>query len=171
MAEPADSRGVVIRRAGASDFDRIWPIFRAVCRAGDTYGYDRQTTREQAESIWMEQPQRTFVAESGADILGTYYLKPNQGGPGGHVCNCGYMVAEAARGRGVATAMCEHSQRVAVDLGYAAMQFNFVAASNTGAVRLWQKLGFEIVGRLPGAFKHPEIGFIDALVMYKRLVG
>jgi ribosomal protein S18 acetylase RimI-like enzyme len=160
---------VTIRPVTERDFDRIWPVFEAVCRAGDTYGYDPATTREQALSIWLEQPQKTFLAESAGEVLGTYYLKPNQAGPGGHVCNCGYMVAEAARGRGVATAMCEHSQRLARELGYKAMQFNFVASSNTGALRLWQKLGFKTVGRLPDAFDHPELGFIDALVLYKWL--
>lgn len=117
----------------------------------------------------MEAPRNTYVAEEDGLILGTYYIKTNQQGPGSHVCNCGYMVGSAARGRGLATAMCEHSQRVAVEMGYKAMQFNFVAASNEGAVRLWQKLGFEIAGRLPGAFDHPARGYVDALVMYKWL--
>lgn len=160
-----------ITEARKNDFDRIWPVFRSVCRSGDTYGYDPDTDKSAAYAVWMRQPQKTFIAEEDGELLGTYYLKPNQGGPGSHVCNCGYMVAEAARGKGVATAMCEHSQQIAVDLGYKAMQFNFVASSNTGALRLWQKLGFEIVGRLPGAFDHPEIGCIDALVMYKWLAS
>ena len=114
-------------------------------------------------------PRQTFVVEEDGRILATYYLKTNQAGPGSHVCNCGYMVAASARGRGLATMMCGHSQQVAVELGYQAMQFNFVASTNEGAVRLWQKLGFEIVGRLPQAFQHPRQGFVDALVMYKWL--
>ena len=117
----------------------------------------------------MQLPRKTFVAEDEGELLGTYYIKTNQQGPGSHVCNCGYMVSSAARGRGIATAMCQHSQIVAIELGYQAMQFNFVASTNEGAVRLWRKLGFEIVGRLPGAFKHPSIGYVDALVMYKWL--
>ena len=83
--------------------------------------------------------------------------------------DCGYMVSAAARGRGLATAMCEHSQSIARELGYKAMQFNFVATSNEGAIRLWEKLGFEIVGRLPRAFCHPTRGYIDALVLFKWL--
>lgn len=117
----------------------------------------------------MQLPRKTFVAEEEGKLLGTYYIKTNQQGPGSHVCNCGYMVSSAARGIGIATAMCQHSQVVALELGYHAMQFNFVASTNEGAVRLWQKLGFEIVGRLPGAFKHPNLGNVDALVMYKWL--
>jgi hypothetical protein len=117
----------------------------------------------------MQQPRKTWVIEEAGQLLGTYYLKTNQGGPGQHVCNCGYMVAAEARGRGLATALCEHSQEQALALGYKAMQFNFVAATNTGAVRLWKKLGFAEVGRLPGAFNHPQQGYVDALVMYKWL--
>lgn len=163
------SGAVIIRAATEADFEKIWPIFRAIASAGETYAYPRDTSREQARRLWLELPRKTFVAEEGGGILGTYYIKTNQSGPGSHVCNCGYMVAANARGRGLATAMCEHSQAVALELGYKAMQFNFVASSNEGAVRLWLKLGFDTVGRLPNAFKHPSLGYIDALVMYKWL--
>ena len=158
-----------IREARLADFDAIWPIFRAVVERGDTYAFRSDTTRAEAERLWMDAPRLTFVHEHDGRILGTYYLKTNQAGPGDHVCNCGYMVSETARGQGLATAMCEHSQAVARELGYRAMQFNFVASSNAGAVRLWEKLGFDIVGTLPGAFRHPEQGFVDAYVMYKWL--
>lgn len=160
---------MVIREATNNDFDRIWPIFHAVASAGDTYAYPGDITKEQAFYLWMDQPRKTFVCEDEGQVLGTYYLKTNQQGPGEHVCNCGYMVSAAARGRGLATTMCEHSQQVARELGYKAMQFNFVATSNEGAIRLWHKLGYETVGRLPKAFAHPEQGLIDALVMYKWL--
>jgi L-amino acid N-acyltransferase YncA len=160
-----------IRQATAGDFDNIWPIFHAIVSAGDTYTYARDTTKDQAFKLWMEMPRATFVAESGGRILGTYYIKTNQGGGGEHVCNCGYMVAPAARGQGLATAMCEHSQRAALELGYKAMQFNFVVSTNEDAVKLWNKLGFATVGRLPQAFAHPERGYVDALVMYKRLAA
>lgn len=167
-----------IREATPEDFDSIWPIFRDIVAAGETYGYRRETSKDEARRLWMELPRRTFVfvdpdggdgEDGGGAILGTYYLKTNQAGPGDHVCNCGYMVSTAARGRGLATAMCEHSQDVARELGYEAMQFNFVATSNAGAVRLWNKLGFETVGRLPKAFRSPSLGYVDALVMYKWL--
>jgi ribosomal protein S18 acetylase RimI-like enzyme len=160
---------VLIREAATSDFEKIWPIFREIASAGDTYAYPRDVTKEEGEKLWMDKPRKTFVAEGEEGILGTYYIKTNHAGPGSHVCNCGYMVPPTSRGKGVATAMCEHSQQVALELGYEAMQFNFVASTNEGAVRLWQKLGFEIVGRLPKAFKHPSQGNVDALVMYKWL--
>ncbi|MDF3128534.1 N-acetyltransferase [Kiritimatiellaeota bacterium B1221] len=158
-----------IRTANKDDWNAIWPIFREIVQAGETYAYDVDTTKEQAEKIWLEAPRRTFVFVEAGEILGTYYIKTNQAGPGRHVCNCGYMVSPKARGRGLATTMCEHSQKVAVELGYKAMQFNFVASSNQGAVRLWTKLGFETVGRLPKAFHHPRDGYVDAWVMYKWL--
>ncbi len=158
-----------VREANIEDWDNIWPIFKEVVQAGETYAYDQDTTKEKALSIWLTTPQHTYVCVDDNQILGTYYLKPNQAGPGGHVCNCGYMVSSKARGKGVATLLCQHSQKMAVNLGYKAMQFNFVASTNEGAVYLWQKLGFEIVGRLPKAFEHPNQGFVDALVMYKWL--
>jgi ribosomal protein S18 acetylase RimI-like enzyme len=160
---------VLIRKAKKPDFENIWPIFHQIASAGETYAYRRDVTREEGEKLWMDKPRKTFVAEGEEGILGTYYIKTNHAGPGSHVCNCGYMVPPVFRGKGVATAMCEHSQQVARELGYEAMQFNFVASTNEGAVRLWQKLGFEIVGRLPKAFKHPLKGNVDAFVMYKHL--
>ena len=158
-----------IREATREDFDQIWPIFHEIAAAGDTYAYARDITKEQGQQLWIETPRKTYVFEEDGRIVGTYYIKTNQSGPGAHVCNCGYMVSSTARRRGLATAMCEHSQKVARELGYKAMQFNCVAASNEGAVRLWNKLGFATVGRLPKAFHHPSQGYVDALVMYKWL--
>lgn len=158
-----------IREAERKDWDLIWPIFNEVVKAGETYAYETETTKDQAEKIWLDAPRKTFVAEENGKIYGTYYIKTNQAGPGNHVCNCGYMVSSIARGRGLATTMCEHSQEMALKLGYKAMQFNFVASSNEGAVRLWNKFGFETVGRLPSAFNHPTKGYVDALVMFKWL--
>ena len=160
---------MTLRPATREDWEAIWPIFHAIVAAGETYAYATDTTKAEGERLWMEQPRATFVCESEGAILGTYYLKTNQAGPGRHVCNCGYMVAPSARGRGLATSMCEHSQAVALELGYRAMQYNFVASTNAGAIRLWQRLGFETVGRLPKAFDHPRLGLVDALVMYKWL--
>jgi L-amino acid N-acyltransferase YncA len=160
---------VNIREATDKDFDAIWPIFEEIVSAGETYAYDQSTSKKDAHHLWLNLPEKTFVVEEDNQILGTYYLKPNQAGPGNHVCNCGYMVSSQAQGRGLATAMCEHSQKVAMELGYKAMQFNFVASTNEGAVRLWNKLGFDTVGCLPKAFRHPTKGYVDALVMYKWL--
>jgi L-amino acid N-acyltransferase YncA len=158
-----------IRPATKEDFDKIWPIFHEIAAAGETYAYPQDIGKDQALKLWLEIPRQTFVFEEAGKILGTYYIKTNQPGPGNHVCNCGYMVSSEARGRGLATKMCIHSQEEAKRLGYKAMQFNFVASSNEGATHLWTKLGFETVGRLPKAFNHPDRGFIDALVMYKWL--
>ena len=158
-----------IREATDADFDQIWPIFHEIVAAGETYTYSPDTAKGEAKRLWLDLPRKTFVVEEEAEILGTYYIKNNQPGFGSHVCNCGFMVSTKARGKGLATAMCEHSQKVALELGYKAMQFNFVIASNEGAVQLWQKLGFAVVGRLPKAFHHPREGYMDALVMYKWL--
>ena len=158
-----------IREATEDDFDGIWPIFQEVVAAGDTYAIPVDTSRSEALEIWFKKPARTYVAEENKSIVGTYYIKTNHPGPGSHVCNCGYMVSSKHRGKGLATALCEHSQKVAIELGYRAMQFNLVAVSNTGAVRLWSRAGFDTVGRLPDAFHHPTQGYVDALVMYKQL--
>lgn len=158
-----------IRAATREDFNQIWPIFHEIAASGETYAYPRDITKGQAIKLWIDKPRETYVFEEDGKILGTYYIKTNQAGPGNHVCNCGYMVSSTARGRGFATTMCEHSQKIAIKLGYKAMQFNFVASTNDGAVRLWNKLGFATVGRLPKAFHHPYKSYVDALVMYKWL--
>lgn len=160
---------MILRQAKATDFDKIWLIFQEIASTGETYAYPRDIVQEEAKKIWLELPRQTYVAEAEAKICGTYYIKTNQLGGGSHVCNCGYMVDAAARGRGLATTMCLHSQKVALELGYKAMQFNFVISTNQAAIRLWTKLGFDIVGRLPKAFNHPQAGYVDALVMYKWL--
>jgi GNAT superfamily N-acetyltransferase len=122
-----------------------------------------------AKKVWVDTLRKTFIAEDDGQTLGTYYLKTNQAGPGMHVCNCGYMVSSLAQGKWVATVMCNHSQQIAKILGNEAMQFNYVASSNDGAIRVWLKLGFDIVGRLPRAFNHPTQGYVDALVMFRWL--
>lgn len=160
---------MTIREAQAEDWNAIWPIFKDIARAGETYAYEQDISSVQAEKLWMKTPRKTFVLEQDGEVLGSYYLKTNHAGPGSHVCNCGYMVSSSARGKGLATAMCVHSQDIAREMGYKAMQFNFVASTNESAVRLWARLGFGTVGRLPGAFLHPTQGYVDALVMYKWL--
>lgn len=158
-----------IRPATPDDFTQIWSIFHEVTLRGDTYAYPPDTSKSEAKEIWLDHPRQTFVVEEKGKILRTYYIKTNQSGPGSHVCNCGYMVSSATRGKGIASAMCNHLQEVAKELGYKAMQFNFVANSNEGAIRLWHKLGFQTVGQLPKGFNRQKLGFIDALVMYKWL--
>lgn len=162
----------LIRKATSADWPSIWTIVEPVLRAGDTYTLPCDISEDDARRFWMEAPLATFLAEdANGDILGSYFIKANQPGGGKHVANCGYMTGKSARGRGVASAMCEHSQTFAIENGFRAMQFNFVVSTNVGAVRLWRQLGFGIVGTLPGAFEHPEHGFVDAFVMFKTLVG
>lgn len=158
-----------IRTATPSDSDAIWAIVEPTIRAGDTYTVPSDWGREKALAYWLSDEKEVFVAEEDGRVLGTYYLKANQLGGGGHVANCGYMVAPGAYGRGLARRMAEHSIAHAKARGFRAIQFNFVVSSNERAVRLWQSLGFDVVGRLPGAFRHPELGFVDALVMYRSL--
>jgi ribosomal protein S18 acetylase RimI-like enzyme len=159
-----------IRKYRETDWDHIWPIIEKVFRVGETYAFSPEITEQDAHKVWIELPQETYVV-TGQDnaILGTYYIKPNQPGLGAHVCNCGYIVSEKARGQGVASSMCEHSQQVAVKLGFRAMQYNLVVSTNEVAIRLWVKLGFQVIGILPSAFNSKSAGYVDALVMYKKL--
>lgn len=159
----------MIRPAVPEDGAALWAILEPVIRAGETYALDRDLSRDAALAYWLGADRATCVAEVEGRILGTYYLRANQAGGGAHVANCGYATLPEARGRGIARAMAEHSFVEARARGFTAMQFNFVVSSNVGAVRLWESLGFETVGRLPEAFAHPALGLVDALVLYRRL--
>jgi L-amino acid N-acyltransferase YncA len=163
--------GFQIRKANSTDFEEIGSIFNEIVRQGDTYAYSPGTGKTEAFEIWMATPTATYVVLDEHKILGTYYIKPNQPGLGAHVCNAGYMVSRNARRRGIGRAMCEHSQSEARKLGFRAMQYNLVVSTNKGAIILWQELGFTIIGTLPRAFRHKELGFVDAVVMYKLLVN
>jgi ribosomal protein S18 acetylase RimI-like enzyme len=161
---------VTIREARRSeDSDTIWAILEPVIRAGETYALDRDLTREQALAYWFSDGQVVFVADDGGQIVGTYFLHPNQKGGGSHVANCGYITSAAAAGRGIARQMCNHSIGYAKSRGFRAIQFNFVIKTNERAVSLWESLGFNIVGILPEAFLHPVQGYTDAYVMYRML--
>ncbi|WP_417207872.1 GNAT family N-acetyltransferase [Antarctobacter sp.] len=160
---------MIIREAVDADRAGVWAMLRPVFRAGDTYSIDADITREDALAYWFGPERQVFVAEYDGVLLGTYYIVRNQKGGGSHVCNCGYVTSEAARGKGVARAMLAHSLDIAPKLGFRAMQYNFVVATNTRAVETWKRAGFDVVGRLPEAFNHPEQGFVDALVMYRTL--
>jgi len=163
---------VDIRPIREGDWPAVWKFMEPIVRAGETYPYAVDITINGARQMWLEIPAATYVAEdAGGRILGSYYLKPNQPALGAHVANCGYMVAAEARGRGIATQMGQHSQAEALKAGYRAMQFNLVVSTNGASVHLWQKLGFEIVGTLPGAFRHAREGYVDAYVMFKTLAG
>jgi len=159
-----------IRPATESDRDAIWKIFHSVVATGDTYAIEPNISRKTALQYWCGKNTHAYVAESGGRIMGTYILRPNQSGGGSHVANAAFMVASEARGRGVGRTMGEHCLDEARRLGFRAMQFNFVVSTNESAVRLWQELGFKIVGILPGAFHHPEKGYVDVYVMFRSLL-
>ena len=158
-----------IRKAEPRDAGAIAAILLPTIRAGATYALDPDMSEAESLSYWMAPDKETFVAEEDGVVLGTYYMRLNQAGGGRHVCNCGYITQAEATGRGIARRMCEHSLEHARSKGYRAMQFNFVVSTNERAVRLWQSMGFEIIGRLPGAFRHPSAGYVDAFVMYRQL--
>ena len=164
-----DRADVRIRPATPADHDAIWEILEPVYRAGDTYCIPRDISREDALADWFAAPFSAFVAEQAGEILGTSHVGRNRPGGASHVANASFATALAARGRGVAAAMVSHAKDWARAQGFRAMQFNFVVATNADAVHSWQKAGFAIVGRLPGAFLHPTQGYVDALVMYHDL--
>lgn len=159
-----------IRPFEESDWAATWQVVEPVFRAGETYSFSPDITEDETYHQWIEIPAATFVAvDENNNIVGTYYVKKNQPGLGSHICNCGYIVSENARNQGIASQMCEHSQREALSLGFRAMQYNLVVSSNEGAVHLWKKHGFKVVGTIPEAFQHPRLGYVDAYVMYKKL--
>jgi L-amino acid N-acyltransferase YncA len=160
---------VSIRPATKADEDAIWDIFHAVVSPSDTYVFAPDISREDAMAYWFRSDTHTYVVDTEGRVAGTYILRPNQPGLGSHVANAAFMVSPSARGLRIGRRMGEHCLDEARRLGFRAMQFNFVVSTNEPAVRLWQRLGFSIVGTLPGAFCHPEHGFVDAYVMFRTL--
>ena len=158
-----------IRPYVEQDWPRVWGILEPVFRLGETYPFATDITEAETHKTWVETPPWVHVAELDGELVGTYYLKPNQSGQGSHVCNCGYVTGQRWRGRGIAAAMCAHSLQHARQHGFLAMQYNLVVSTNLDAVHLWQKMGFAIAGRLPRAFHHPHLGYVDALVLYQWL--
>jgi ribosomal protein S18 acetylase RimI-like enzyme len=148
------------------DSESIWTIFHAVVVRGDTYAFDPCVSREDALAYWLQPSNWCYVAERQGKIVGTYILRANQPGLGSHVANAAFMVSPDEQRGGVGRSMGEHSLNEARRLGFRAMQFNFVVSTNAPAVRLWQQLGFHIVGTLPDAFRHSNGKFVDAYVMY-----
>ncbi len=189
-----DLRMIEIRAATEADRDAIWNIFHEIVAAGDTYAFDPKMSREEALAYWFRADTHTYVAEMhrrsvgdavgfpgtatpspttrthGTRVAGTYILRPNQLGPGSHVANAAFMVALDAQGSGMGRRMAEHCLDEARRMGFRAMQFNFVVSANAPAIHLWEQLSFKIVGTLPGAFHHPEKGYVDVYVMYRSLL-
>jgi ribosomal protein S18 acetylase RimI-like enzyme len=166
-ANPAGA--LLVRPASRRDDDALWAMLEPVFAAGETYCLPRDVGRADALAYWCGGGHRVFVAEAGGTPLGSYFLCANQRGAGAHVANAGFATAPAAQGKGVARAMLDHCLEEARAAGFRAMQFNFVVSTNARAVALWRAAGFEVVGTLPGAFRHPVAGYVDALVMYRTL--
>jgi len=160
---------LAIHLATDSDRDAIWAILEPMIRLGETYTLPCDMSKQQALEYWFAPDKETFVWKENGAVLGTYFLKANQQGGDAHVANCGYVTAPAAQGRGIARQLCLHSLERARERGFRAMQFNFVVSTNERAIKLWASLGFQTVGRLPLAFEHPALGFVDALVMHRSL--
>ncbi|MBL7817026.1 MAG: GNAT family N-acetyltransferase [Saprospiraceae bacterium] len=158
-----------IRKAHLSDAEDIWDIIREVITAGDTYTFDPQTPKEKMLAYWLAPDKHTYVAESDNRIVGTFIIKDNQPDLGSHVANAGYMTAPHAFGQGIGRKMCAFSLEEAKRLGYLAMQFNIVIKSNERAVKLWQQMGFSIIGEIPEAFQHQSLGLTNAYIMYRKL--
>ena len=154
-----------------ADWPDVWSLLAPVFAAGDAYPCPVDISEAAARAYWIESPTQTFVAREAGDVVGTYYIRPDQPGLGDHICNCGYAVAEAARGRGLARAMQAHSEAEARRRGFLGMRYNLVVATNTAAVRAWTRAGFDIVGTVPKAFRHRTLGFVDAHIMFKRIDG
>jgi len=160
---------LAIREANRSDGPALWRILAPMIAEGETYPLPRDMSEADAIAYWFSPSHFVFIAEEDGKAVGTYYLRANQGAGGDHVCNCGYVTLPEARGKGVARALCMHSLETARAKGFRAMQYNLVISTNAAAVHLWQSCGFKIVGPLPGAFRHPTKGFVDAYVMYQTL--
>ncbi|HEX8289540.1 MAG TPA: N-acetyltransferase [Pyrinomonadaceae bacterium] len=158
-----------IRRAVEEDKPQVWEIIKKVISTGDTYVYKPDSPKEKMLEYWFAADKKTYVALYENAIVGTFYLKDNQPDSGSHIGNAGYMVAPEAKGKRVGKTMAEYSLREAKRLGYKAMQFNFVVKSNEIAVKLWQSLGFQIIGEIPEAFDHAENGLTNAYIMYRKL--
>lgn len=158
-----------LREAIETDKKEVWKIIKSVISKGDTYVFAPNTSQEKMLNYWFGEDKQTYVAISSDKIVGTFFLKANQPDLGSHICNAGYMVSEEAKGQRFGRTMAEFSLKEAKQLGYSAMQFNFVVKTNEIAVKLWLNLGFEIIGEIPDAFQHQEKGLTNALIMYRKL--
>ncbi len=158
-----------IRKATEADKNEVWQIIQAVIATGDTYVFAPDSSKSKMLEYWFGEDKETYVAVADNQILGSFCLKANQPDLGSHIANAGYMVSPKAKGQGVGRTMAEFSLDEAKRLGFKAMQFNFVVKSNEIAVKLWLSTGFEIIGEIPEAFQHKDLGLVNALIMYRKL--
>lgn len=159
----------IIRKATPEDYDTVWNIFQQVIQTEDTYVFPSNSPKEVLQPMWFASYMETYVAEIEDEIVGTYILKPNQLGLGSHIANASYMVDPKHQGQGIGGQLCAHSIELAKTLGYVGIQFNIVVSTNTAAIALWQKFGFEIIGTTPKGFNHAILGLVDTYIMYKAL--
>ncbi len=161
---------MIVREFKSSDENSVLEIISSAFSKGDTYPYDPDLSKKEFAEIWFSSDKKVFVAESEkAEILGTFYIKPNQPSLGSHICNAGFVVCDKSKGKGVGKAMAEFSLQKARELGYLAMQFNLVLADNTASLKIWENLGFSKIGLVPEAFKSKNGDFVDAYIIYKKL--
>ncbi|MDO6470117.1 GNAT family N-acetyltransferase [Maribacter sp. 1_MG-2023] len=158
-----------IRKATEADYNKVWEIFSKVIETGDTYVFNPNTPKSDLKKHWFADYMKTYVIEENGEILGTYIIKPNQIDLGSHIANCSYMVNPNSQGKGIGKKLCEHSLKIARENNFEGIQFNIVVSTNKGAVELWRKYGFEIIGTTPKGFKHSELGLVDTYIMYKNL--
>jgi ribosomal protein S18 acetylase RimI-like enzyme len=160
---------IQFRRAVTTDHSALWALLRPILTEGETFALPRDMSEDAAITHWCGGDHDTYVALIDGLIVGTFYIRHNQLGGGAHIANAGYATSVTSRGRGIARKMCGYSMELARQQGYRGMQFNFVVSTNHPAVGLWESCGFRILTRLPGAFLHPKLGFVDALVMFREL--
>lgn len=161
---------MIIRKAVESDFPKMLPIFREVIEGGDTYDFEETASDQDAFDYWFGKGVTSFVMAEGEKILGFYKIIQNHRGRGSHVANASFMVSREMRGKGIGRKMGEDCIRVAREMGFMAIQFNFVISTNEPAMHLWKSLGFKELCRLPGAFNHKKLGFVDTVIFFKELV-
>lgn len=160
---------LIIRKADFSDHEAIWEILEPIIRRGGTYVFSTERTKSEMLEYWLNTDKVTYVAEEKGLILGTFYLKANQPDFGDHICNAGFMVNSETQGKGIGRKMGQFALEEARRLGFRAMQFNFVIKTNESAVKLWKSIGFQVIGEVPSAYRHPQLGEVPALIMYQLL--
>jgi RimJ/RimL family protein N-acetyltransferase len=149
-------------------FDSIWHIVEPIVRAGETYAYPPDATKEMMRDIWFYGGKaRVFVALEGGEAVGTYYIKPNQMEPAAHTANAGFMTSRTHQGKGIASAMADHMLHQAKKLGYHAIQFNMVLEDNIPSLKIWEKRGFNVLGRIPDAYRKPDGSYVSAFILHK----
>jgi GNAT superfamily N-acetyltransferase len=160
---------LTFRLANELDGSSLWELIKPIIRKGGTYVFLPNSSRDKMMNYWLNSDKKTYIAELEGEIVGTFYIKNNQPDLGDHICNAGFMVTQNQEGKGIGKEMGKFALSEAKRLGYQAMQFNFVLESNVHAVKLWKSLGFEILGKIPEAYRHPELGLVSALILYQRL--